>query len=296
MIRLHPLQLTFEAQDALVLPAQPGALWRSAIGARLRADACITGASECHGCPVAERCAYAQLFEPPRREAGLAPRFRDPPRPWVLAPGPSGRRVAAGEQLELGLTLMADALAYWPSLYRALRRLTLGPAPLRLVQALSRPPQGEPVPAPNTVLPGYRPDPPAPPPEGSIQVTLESPLRLQHKGQPITAEELAPAPLLASVLRRITSLDETAPEADYSALMHHAQTAVALSKPELRWCDAERSSSRQGRRVPLGGLVGHFRLEGEFGPIWPWLWTGQWVHAGKSTVMGLGRFRLASEG
>ncbi|MCG5541856.1 MULTISPECIES: CRISPR system precrRNA processing endoribonuclease RAMP protein Cas6 [unclassified Halorhodospira] len=296
MIRLHPLQLTFEAQDALVLPAQPGALWRSAIGARLRADACITGASQCRGCRVAERCAYAQLFEPPRRRAGLAPRFRDPPRPWVLAPGPGGRRVAAGEHLELGLTLMVDGLAYWPSLYRALQRLRLGPAPLRLVRVISRPPHGEPAPAPTKPLPGYRPEPPAPPPGDSVQVILESPLRLQHNGQPLTAEALAPEPLLAALLRRITSLDETAPEADHGALTRHAQSAIALREPVLHWHDADRSSSRQGRCVPLGGLLGHFRLEGALAPIWPWLWTGQWVHAGKSAVMGLGRFRLGSEG
>ncbi|WP_420842151.1 CRISPR system precrRNA processing endoribonuclease RAMP protein Cas6 [Halorhodospira abdelmalekii] len=31
-------------------------------------------------------------------------------------------------------------------------------------------------------------------------------------------------------------------------------------------------------------------------PIWPWVWLGQWLHVGKGAVMGMGRYRYASQG
>jgi CRISPR/Cas system endoribonuclease Cas6 (RAMP superfamily) len=27
-------------------------------------------------------------------------------------------------------------------------------------------------------------------------------------------------------------------------------------------------------------------------PLMPWLWLGQWLHAGKNATMGLGKYRL----
>lgn len=45
--------------------------------------------------------------------------------------------------------------------------------------------------------------------------------------------------------------------------------------------------------MQLGGLVGIIRLEGlDLAPFWPYLWLGQWTHAGKATSIGLGRYTL----
>ena len=58
------------------------------------------------------------------------------------------------------------------------------------------------------------------------------------------------------------------------------------------WQKGERTSHSQGRRVPMCAIVGEFHLRGGIDPLWPWLWTGQWTHIGKSAVMGLGRYEL----
>ncbi|MGH8476071.1 MAG: CRISPR system precrRNA processing endoribonuclease RAMP protein Cas6 [Methylococcales bacterium] len=45
--------------------------------------------------------------------------------------------------------------------------------------------------------------------------------------------------------------------------------------------------------MQMGGIVGRFQLdETELEPFWPYLWIGQWLHAGKSATMGPGRYAI----
>ncbi|MGQ0594710.1 MAG: CRISPR system precrRNA processing endoribonuclease RAMP protein Cas6 [Gammaproteobacteria bacterium] len=50
-----------------------------------------------------------------------------------------------------------------------------------------------------------------------------------------------------------------------------------------------------GRETPMGGLLGEIALDGAgLEPFWPYLWLGQYVHAGAATSMGLGRYAIGS--
>ena len=61
----------------------------------------------------------------------------------------------------------------------------------------------------------------------------------------------------------------------------------------MEWREWTRYSSRQQERLQMGGLVGEAEIEGrDLEPFWPYLWLGQWTHAGKGTSMGLGRYRI----
>jgi CRISPR/Cas system endoribonuclease Cas6 (RAMP superfamily) len=43
----------------------------------------------------------------------------------------------------------------------------------------------------------------------------------------------------------------------------------------------------------MGGLVGRMVLDLSGAPdLWPFLWHGQWLHAGKGATMGMGAYRL----
>ena len=43
----------------------------------------------------------------------------------------------------------------------------------------------------------------------------------------------------------------------------------------------------------MGGLLGTVDLSGEgLAPFWPFLHLGQWTHAGKGTIMGLGHYQI----
>lgn len=91
------------------------------------------------------------------------------------------------------------------------------------------------------------------------------------------------------------SKEDTSPVAggrqQNGALLDLAET-VRLREDATRWYDWERYSSRQDRRMRLGGLVGEALFEGELAPFLPLLTMGSWVNIGKGTTFGLGRFRL----
>ncbi|MDS4020453.1 MAG: CRISPR system precrRNA processing endoribonuclease RAMP protein Cas6 [Candidatus Competibacter sp.] len=102
--------------------------------------------------------------------------------------------------------------------------------------------------------------------------------------------------LFGSLLRRISLLiafhGDRSLDADFPTLARAAD-AVSPTATRLRWRDWSRYSSRQGTAVPMGGLVGEIALSGAgLEPFWPWLWLGQWTHAGKGAVMGLGGYRI----
>lgn len=82
---------------------------------------------------------------------------------------------------------------------------------------------------------------------------------------------------------------------DFAALIERAR-AVRLVEDRTRWEDWTRYSSRQDRRMTLGGLVGHAVYEGDLAPFWPFLVFGQWTHVGKNATFGLGRYEIVPSG
>ena len=60
------------------------------------------------------------------------------------------------------------------------------------------------------------------------------------------------------------------------------------------------AATRQARQHPPNHCFGAQVLQGRVGELagpglgllWPLLWQGQWVHAGKGTTFGLGAYRL----
>ncbi len=136
---------------------------------------------------------------------------------------------------------------------------------------------------------------PPDPPEW-LEIHLETPLRLRREEHLVTPARFGFADLFGALLRRISMLSyfhtETPLEVDFAGLSE-ASREVPLYEPKLRWYDWTRYSSRQDTTLEMGGLFGRFRLRGrDIGPFWPYLWLGQWTHAGKGATLGLGRYRI----
>jgi hypothetical protein len=69
--------------------------------------------------------------------------------------------------------------------------------------------------------------------------------------------------------------------------------AVQSDSTGLRLYSLERYSSRQHRRHDTSGYLGTLGLTGDLGPFLWLLVLGQYIHAGKKTSMGLGRYEMA---
>ena len=102
--------------------------------------------------------------------------------------------------------------------------------------------------------------------------------------------------LFGALLRRISMLTyfhtDTPLETSFAGLVELASQIDWIST-RLLWKDWTRYSSRQKTTMEMGGIMGEasFRL-GANSPLWPYLWLGQWVHAGKGTSMGLGKYSI----
>lgn len=292
--------MTFVPEKPLSLPAYPGSVWRSAFGARLRRNSCITGADACGGCRVQTACAYGRLFEPaPDTEAvGLHARFRDPPRPYVISPRHAGGYYRAGQPLVVELLLFASAIRELASVRRVAARLSLRGAPLRPLDISALDAHGEAAAISGANAAGFVPEPPAVPKR--VRLRIEHPLRLRRDGKYLDDRAFSPDAFFTALLRRVSSLHDGANKpplsADYAALARHAAERIVVQDARLEWFDWQRRSARQGRWVPMGGVVGELTLGGDLAPLWPWLWIGQWTHVGKGAVMGLGRYRLEDAG
>lgn len=302
-----------QVQGELRLPPYAGSLLRGAFGAALRRVACMTGLPACPACPLYRTCPYPALFETPPQPTPLPQQFSQVPNPYVVEPPASGtRRVPAGETLEFHMVLIGhEALRQLPLVVHAWQRALahgLGrmrvPAVLREVAWCSDEGHHEPVfEESDTRLHPH--DAalvvPAPPPGlTTLRLHIETPLRIQHQGHALGPQRLDTRTLILAAVRRATLMlhvhcgHDAAP--DMPSVLNAAASAVD-DRAGLSWQDWTRYSSRQQQEMALGGVVGQWRLAGSaLAAAWPWLWLGQWLHLGKNATMGLGAYRLSTDG
>ncbi len=229
----------------------------------------------------------ARFFRPRRpAEGGPLGRVDRIPPPWALGDVfvPRTRRLPAGHPLvaECVLvggamgerTLLVDAFALAP------RFPFLGvPGALELEAVTERPPL------------------PAPPPTPALALRLSSPLRLRREGREVGPERLDAATLAYATVHRLALLAHFHAgmdrPVDVRAVLAAARR-VRLRDRELVWWDGHRASARQGRRVPVGGLLGRLVLDLRDCPgLAAFLAAARPFGLGKGTTLGLGRFALA---
>ncbi len=296
---------TFRMRSDLRLPDFSGSLLRGCFGAALRRAACITKAKTCGDCPLLATCPYPAIFEAPAPASHPLQRFSQVPNPYVIEPPPLGTRfLGAGETLSFGVVLVGRALEQLPLITYALQRaLSHGLGPQRAAGELEDIVwEGEAEAAsvwdattgrvlahsPAVEIPAFG-------RWGQARLVIDTPLRLQDNSRPLRPADLSPRRLVTALVRRAALLFEfhagrPGLGAGAGALARHAETLA--DERELNWHDWTRYSSRQQQEMTLGGVLGQWTLRGDLEPVLPWLWLGQWLHAGKNATMGLGGYRL----
>ncbi|MEZ5592586.1 MAG: CRISPR system precrRNA processing endoribonuclease RAMP protein Cas6 [Gammaproteobacteria bacterium] len=311
-LSLARYQFNFSADSAFRLPDYAGSAWRGAFGRALKRLVCVTREPVCANCLLYRSCSYPYIFEtPPDPGLGVMTQASAAPHPYVLTPAPGRGERAAGATVTLGLTLLGHSLRQLPYIVHALAQagqhgLTAARAPLTLRTVWQQDEAGDwqLIYCPDTglqsrlqPLPAITPSvPPCPP---RLTLTLITPLRIKRGGHFATPDRFDFATLFSGLLRRISLLmqfhGEAALSTDFAALSQQAR-AIPLRRTELYWREYTRYSSRQKTSMQLGGVVGQIELDGhDLAPFWPYLWLGQWTHAGKMTSMGLGRYSILAD-
>ena len=305
---LAQYRFLFQATDPVSLPAFADPLWRSVFGLALHRLTCIGGGRDCRSCGLHSRCAFFLLTRsgpaPSHDPDGLAASMRDLPVPLIFHSQvrdftlhvPAGATFAARLVLvgsgndHLEAVIRAMALAGDLGLGRRRARFSLlevsccGPQPLNVLintdQVQSPPINGEPV----------------PPMPDRMRLTLATPWLLADtaKNRSIETPEKLAALLLMQIIRRVS-------------LMQQCYTPAPLN------CDF-RDLKDQAGRIPLSevDITGHhgyspgrgkkkfIAVRGSFildmagsEAIWPFLWLGRHLHAGKQAAHGYGRYFLS---
>ena len=304
MIRITRYRFGFKALDSIHLPAFPGSAIRGIFGHGLKRSVCVTQLQDCSACDLRRHCVYSYLFETPITVV----KGSNAPHPLVLDVRQLKRNYESGETFSIGVTLVGKANRNLPYLIQAWQRagqrgLGRGNARFALTRidvldfqshkwrqiypgdgAAFEIPQASEVGSDTQQLPS------------SAYVRLVTPYRSKRKGHLVTPETFALQGFMVSLIRRISALqelhDSDHPAIDVSGLIHAASSLV-MTQPELRWREWIRRSSRQSTHMNMGGVTGAFTLSGDTLPqLWPLLQLGQWLHAGKNTMFGLGCYEI----
>jgi hypothetical protein len=305
-LALTRYRVRLRALADLDLPAYLGSTLRGAFGHAFRQVACL--APQGGSCPARESCPYHLVFEPsPPPDAVALSNLDDIPRPFVIAP-PAAAKSAyrAGGDVAFDLTLIGRARDFLPHFivtFREMRALGRGrhPVVLRRVDAVA--------PGRDRSILVYSDEDnlvrshdaslslddceTLQPPAGPLTVRFLTYTRLKHEGQWARRPEFHI--LFRRLIGRLSSLSVfhcgIRLDLDFAGLIDAAK-AVKLIEERTRWEDWTRYSSRQDRRMTLGGLVGEAVYEGPLEGLWPFIVFGQWTHVGKNATFGLGRYEI----
>lgn len=281
MLQIARLRYRFKAIDDIRLPPFAGSAVRGVFGHSLKEAVCVTGRHDCRGCPQVRSCSYTALFETQLHR----PDVTNAPHPLVFGVDHLRRELRRSFTWHIDATLIGAAYSHAAAIRLAwdlAGRRGFNHADFRLLGV-------EPVQVGVDTAPLEI----APP---RVELTFHSPYRSKVKGRLVTDRTFDIQTCVTLLLRRIENLRATHdPDSEPMPVRRLIDEAASLvtTKKDLRWTHWQRSSSRQKTHMKLEGLTGTVVIQGDgLAALVPWLELGQYLHAGKNTLFGLGRYTI----
>jgi len=294
----------FEAniETVLTLPFYSGSMLRGAFGHALRQISCVTKMKECKACLLKQACPYTVVFEPSMRKLPYIQNYTQLPAQYVIEPPISGQRVMEpGEKLRFSMVLVGEIIKQLPLIILAwqhalVRGLGTEKSKLSLLNVRNMDDnmalvwtEDEPFIKPHLQTLTLKPDN-----EYSVTLDITTPMRFQRKSKLVKPDDINPMDLMAPLLRRLNMIEQIChlpiSHTDIRCLVEQARTLN--SKPNLNWTDWQRYSQRQHQKIALGGVTGQWTISGDIAQYSLALKLGQWLHIGKNTTFGMGRYTL----
>jgi CRISPR-associated endoribonuclease Cas6 len=301
------------AETELLLPRYKGSAFRGGFGHNLRRTVCINRREDCGGCILQSRCIYCYVFETkPPADSSLKTYFADVPHPYILVPPDIEKSFFRPEErFRFELILVGKAIDYLPYflfVFMQVGENGVGKDRGRFyIESVFNERFGEEVEiyshesgslsgniqiyTSESFFPLYREMIAADPEQ--ITIRLLTPLRIKIAGH--LSDDFTFFDLFRSLLNRLYMLTYfhcgNRFERDHKELLAMSREIEIVEK-NLYWQDWERYSSRQKTRMKMGGVRGEFTIRGGLIPFLPFLKIGEYIHIGKATTMGLGRYEI----
>ncbi|TLU55145.1 MAG: CRISPR system precrRNA processing endoribonuclease RAMP protein Cas6 [Chlorobium sp.] len=320
---LHPLRMarfcfTIEPTEEIRLPDYKGAALRGGFGFAFKKATCLSRDRQCGPCMLKSACAYFTVFETrvPKESAERLGIGSDAPHPFVLEPPMTERQYFhPGSTISYGLTLFGSAIDKLPFFVYAFMILGedlgigRGRGRFRLLSVVDDNGKhiydegnlsgGFLVLTARDVLESVGTD------DRLISMRFQTPVRMKTAWQPGVGKGLLTAItkdedfylLLKLLYHRafvLTQLygDNPVQKVYNSRDLPCLSGEVKLAESRTHWLDWTRYSTRQKQEMQLGGMLGTVSFSGKTGQYLPLFKLGEYLHIGKGSTFGLGKYQL----
>jgi hypothetical protein len=347
-LRISRYEIRLRAVQEALIPAFAGSTLRGAFGHALKQAVCVMSHRDCERCLVADRCVYPYVFETPApKDVDILRNQRNAPHPFVLDPPvyrdlkesgdghepqwESHHRLAAGDEILFGLTLMGRSIEYIPYVVYAIQEMAergMGRGRAQFVlaevstvqvngkrrllydessQRLDGSDEGA-FDLSEWVVAGmarskrkdqfdHNGDRKFGEPD-LLKLRFITPTRIKIRDDLLLQIDFAT--LVRNLMRRLSMLMAVHGgrrlDMDFRGLLDRA-AAVGTVDSSIRWWDWVRYSATQRTKMRLGGFVGEIAYQGRAMAEWlPLLIAGEVLRVGNGTGFGLGRYELLEEG
>ena len=313
-------RFSYIADEEVHFSSYKGIVFRGGLGHNLKEKACLMPEVQCENCNLNSKCVYSRLFESPvPKESKYFCGQPFIPHPFIIEPPLENKDIYyPGEVVEFKLILIGSSVEYLPYFIFAFMELgnkglgkivngRRGKCTLDKVESLGNA-DGE---AYSTIYlrkkTSYS--------EPSVLLYLDSlmngltcldagnkyikinfltPTSIKFKGE-ITKDIDFPL-LLRNTMRRISTLSYY--YCGYELQLHYKDileqaSEVSIIKNNLKWVQWERHSGRQRKKFGMEGFLGEITFFGEMDNYLPLLLFGQYLHLGKGTSFGYGKYLIS---
>ena len=323
---LHPLriarfQCTIEPTELVQLPDYKGSALRGGFGHAFKRATCLSRDRQCRQCILKSACTYFTVFET-RVPKETSERLRigaDAPHPFLLEPPMTEQHFfKPGSNITYGLTLFGSAIDKLPFFIYAFMILGedlgigKGRGRFKLISVKDENGKniyndgnlsgGFAVLSAKDILKNSGIE------NGLLSLRLQTPLRLKTAWQRVNQELLTGIErhedfrlLLKALYHRAFVLGQLYgdnPEVQQydSRNLPLVNGDIRLEESRTRWLDWSRYSQRHQQHMKLGGMTGTISFSGKTGQYIPLFKLGEYLHIGKGSTFGLGKYRILEVG
>lgn len=281
-------------ENEISLPLFKGATIRGGLGYAFKKIICVRKNKECEECDLIEKCKYIELFEPKKSQK------EEIPRPYVIEFLNDKKNIyKIGEKFQFNLILFGKSIQYFP--YFFLSFLELGKTGIgKFREKFYIDEVSQIYPSFKNIF-KYNSETIEKLEEKNFEIKLKemkiikikfiTPTKIKNEGKFVEVPEFHI--FLRAILRRISQIlyfwCDYKEKIDFSEILKEAEK-VKIGKCNLKWLDYKRYSTRQKKEMKIGGIIGEIEYRGEISKFYPLIETGSYIHIGKNTSFGLGKY------